>query len=179
MPKLNFTANEGAGAWKPLPNGTYDIMMDEASTGVSSKGNPQLILKGHVVGGAHDAKTVMMWLVAKGGGWRIKQLLDATNVEYTEEATGQVDDEGRPEMSYEFDTDDLPGNVIRFDVSEDEYQGKPKNNFNKPRAPEAKKPVAAAQKPAAAAQPAQAAAQPAAAPEGRRRVVRTGAGPTA
>lgn len=181
MPRLNFNAHEGKGDWKPLPSGTYDVMFDSSSTGTSKGGHPQLVLDGHIVGGTNDGKKVKMWIVTKGGGWRIKGILDATDVEYTEEATGNVDAESRPEMTYEFDTDDLPGNIVRFDVSEDEYEGKPKNNFNNPRAPEkraqktAAAPAAAATAPAAAAAPAPAqAAAPQAAPEGRRRVVRGG-----
>jgi len=185
MPRLDFTANEG-GAWKPLPTATYDIQIDACDTGVSSKGNPQIKLAGHIVGGNSDGKKVTIWYVLKGGGWRVKEILDAAGIEYDEEDTGVIDDEGRPEKMYGFDTDDLPGCIIRFDVSEGEYEGKPKNNFNKPRAPEG--PIAGAKPrvaPAAATaqQPKAAAAAPAAAPAaaapadaGRRRVVRTGAG---
>lgn len=149
MPKLSFTASESEG-WKPLPAGTYAIMFDSVQMGASSGGHPQMRLNGHVDGGNHDGKKVtIFYVIMAQTGWKLKDLLFAAGVSYEETDTGEVNDEDKPIMSYEFDPDDLPGQVVEYDVKMREYQGKEQNNFTGEKAPEKKAAKPAAGKPAA------------------------------
>lgn len=191
MPRIEFSAVEGGG-WKPLPTATYDIMIDAVEPGLSKKQKAQIKVSGHVVDGPKDGKKVTLWYgYEDGGGWKLQALLDAAGVDYESEDTGEVDDEGRPVKALAFDSDDLPGATVRYDVEAAVYEGKDVNRFNKERAIEAVEKKAVAKPTAAAAvakpkpKPTAAAAEedegssdeeeevPAAEPAPRRRQVRT------
>lgn len=160
MPVINFKAKEGKG-WQPLPKGTYVIQINSVDpTKVSTKGNPQMMVEGQVVGGDSEGKKVTLWYPLDGAAaWRLRNLLEGTGVDFEDTELDEVDDEQKPIHGYSFDSDDLPGMSFLCDVDQREYQGKVNNDFANERpvdgapaeAAAASKPAATATKPAAAA----------------------------
>ena len=121
-------------SFKVLPNGTYEFRITDVEQGVSSNGNPQIKVKFEVVDGPYRGDTVTAWysLVPKAL-WKVLQLVEALGIET--EGTGEVDDKGEEIMA--FDTDDLIGCLVSFDVGQREYNGRKSNEFNDPKAVEA------------------------------------------
>ena len=159
MARVRFeaTSSEGGGSYTPLPQGTYDVQFSKIEETRSKNGNAQLQVTGRVAGGPHDNKVVMMWYsMTPKSGWKLENLLDATNVDFTAE-----DAEGGGSI-IDFETDDLIGAYCRFNVRQREWDGKMRNDFND----EAVSPLSA-QQDASLAQAAPAPAQ-AAAPASRR-----------
>jgi hypothetical protein len=156
--------NTGAGGWTPLPAGDYVVQFDTVTEAVSSNNNAQLKLAGHVVNGPFDGRKVTIWQsLLPQAAYRLEALLSAALPAdaYEQVDTGQLDDRGEPVYTYSFDTDDLVGAQVLYDVTESSYT-KPgadkatlKNEFNSPR------PVSEQPAPKAAVKPA---ARPAAAP---------------
>lgn len=179
MARIEITGGEST--YSLLPDGTYDLQIDAAEIKqAKSSGNNQLQLSCHVVDGPHDGKkcTVFYSLVEKSG-WKTKLLLEAVGIEFDQEETTLED--GKPGFKLGFDTDDLLGGYVRYDVGNRKHDGKDRNSFNN----EAVSPMtqfedgaaptpgnggAAAATAAAAAPVAQAAQAAAAAPQRRRRV---------
>ena len=136
MPKLKLTGKQTEG-WKPLPDGTVDIMIDDISETVSKKDIPQLKLSCHVEGGRHDAKKTTLWYsLAPNALWKVMILCDACGVEYDADELDELDPEtGKPLISLELDTDDLIGQIYTVDVSQqtNPNTGHLNNNFNNER----------------------------------------------
>lgn len=125
--RLSFSKpDETQGGWTPLPAGTYDCQVDEVDgERTTSKGNPQVMVKAHVVGGDYDAKKVtIFYVLAANSTWRFKKLLDATGTQYTEAADNALDVE----------TDDLLGCYFTVDITKKVYNGKEGNDFANERA---------------------------------------------
>lgn len=166
---FNSTAgNTGGGGWTPLPEGDIAFQIDAVDETVSKQNNPQLKISMHVIDGPHAGQKATVWysLLAQAA-FRLEALLKATLPEgsYDEVDTGEfqprtVNGESieEPIYTYEFDTEDLKGAQVIFEVTLGEYNGKPKNEFNSPRALTEAAPKMAA-RPAAA--PASRAAAPA------------------
>lgn len=173
MPRREMTGvvTEGGG-WEPLPAGDYTIQFDKVDYNVSKNGNEQMLLKGHVVGGAHDGKnTTIFYALAPKSLWKVKALLEAANIDYDVTELEPTQD-GAPQETVGFDDEDLLGAEVLYTVSQREYNGKMQNNFEKERAPDGAKPKPApqAQAQAPASQPQRQAQQPAqAAPQRARR----------
>jgi hypothetical protein len=124
MAIVEFTKDPSVGGWAPLPTGGYDVQIDEIEEATSGTGNPSLKVRGHVVGGPHDDKKVVIWYsLMERAGWKVEALLEASGIDYEVQET----DDGE---NFRFDTDELVGCYIHYDVKEAEYEGKPKNNFN-------------------------------------------------
>ena len=162
---FNSTAgNTGGAGWTPLPAGDTAFQIDKVEEAVSKQNNPQLKISMHVIEGPHTGQKATMWMsLLPQAAFRLEALLSATLPEdaYSAVETGEFHEhngEQQPIYNYEFDTDDLVGAQLILDVAVGEYQGKPKNEFNSPRAMT----EAAPAKPAAAAKPAAPAAKPAA-----------------
>jgi hypothetical protein len=152
MPIIEFDAPSNEG-FQPLPEGTYWLRIESVEQGTSSAGNPQLVVKTKVVDGEYANKSVTIWYsLTPKSTWKLKALLDATDVPY-EEVGGRV----------RFDTDDLYDRefVVDASVGVNPNTQKPKNDWSNERPPKgASKPQSAA---AAASAPAPAQAAPAAA----------------
>lgn len=164
MPRIAFEAGESKG-WSPLPKGAYDIRIDSVEETLSKqKETPSLMVKGHVEGGQYDQKEVTIFYpIVPGAGFRIKNLLDASGVDYQTFETDKTDKDGKPLTGYDFESDDLIECVIRYDVSVRTYNDKPQNDFQNERSVDGGGNGAAATAPAAGAAAATAPA-PAAAP---------------
>jgi hypothetical protein len=165
MPVVEFKASEGKG-WSPLPEGTYTLQISSCDpTKVSSNQNPQMMVEAVVVGGDHDGKKCTLWypLMPKAA-WRTRNLLEATGTDFEESESSEVGEDGKPLLSYSFDSDDLIGASFVCDVDQREYKGKVNNDFQNERPVEGSQAAAAAAAPKAA----QAAAAPAAAPAAAR-----------
>lgn len=136
MPKLKLTGKQTEG-WKPLPDGTVDIMIDDISETVSKQDIPQLKVAGHVEGGRHDAKKVTLWYsLSPNALWKVMNLCDACGVDYEAEELDEIDPESKkPLISLELDTDDLIGQAYTVDVvqSTNTNTGQLNNNFNNER----------------------------------------------
>jgi hypothetical protein len=146
------------GNWEPLPEGDYTVQIDQVEFGTNKTSDlPHMMVKGHVVGGAHaDKKVTIFYSGSVKSLWKTQALLDAAEVSY-EKATAGVDEDGTAMETVEFDDEDLLGCEVTFYVSQRDHQGKMQNDFNKERSP------AGTKKPAAAP----AGRTPAAAPAGR------------
>jgi hypothetical protein len=155
---FNSTAgNTGGSGWTPLPAGDTVFQIDNVEQTVSSNNNAQLKFSMHVAEGPHTgAKATTWYSLLPQAAFRLESLLNAALDEsaYDRVDTGEVQvrgDKEEPIYAFDFDTDDLIGAQVIFDVTVGEYNGKPKNEFNSPR------PVGAA--PAPAARPAAPAAR--------------------
>ena len=166
MPRIAFEAGESKG-WSPLPKGAYDIRIDSIEETLSKqKETPSLMVKGHVEGGQYDQKEVTIFYpIVPGAGFRIKNLLDASGVDYQTFETDKTDKDGKPLTGYDFESDDLIECVIRYDVSVRTYNDKPQNDFQNERSVDGGSnghaEEAAPTAPTPAAKPAAAAAAPA------------------
>jgi len=130
MPRLKFRGSESEG-WSPLPAGTYNIQIDDIEETTSRNNNPQVKVAGHVMDGPHGSKKVTIWYaITDKSGWKLKRLLDACGVDYTEEETDEVTDKGKPVFDMDVELDDLVGCAFQCDVSIEEYNGKDQNRFN-------------------------------------------------
>lgn len=177
MPRIAFEAGESKG-WSPLPKGTYDIRIDSIEETLSKqKETPSLRVSGHVEGGQYDQKEVTIFYpIVPTAGWRMKNLLDASGIDYNGVASANTDKDGKPLMTYNFESDDLIECLIRFDVSVRMYNEKPQNDFQNERSLDAgangaAEAAAPAPAPAAAPAPAPAPAPATAGTQARRRRV--------
>lgn len=158
MARISFNKPD-ENSWTPLPDGSYDLQIDEIEERTSSNNNPQLMVKCHVASGQYDTKkaTIFYTLTPKAT-WRFKKLCDAVGVQCDEGADG-----------LEVETDSLLGCYFVADVKSREYDGKTNNDFSNER-PSALSAVAEAPPAPAPAQtlaaptPAPVAAKPAPAP---------------
>lgn len=163
MARIVFKKPE-AGTYTPLPEGLYDWEIKDVKQTTSGNGNPQLELSCECAGpDQYVGRNTKMWYsLLPQSGWRVKKLLDATDVTYeegTDEAGGEV---------LAFDDEDLLGRVFACKATMDESpSGNPRNKFSNEAPSKLAKqppaPAAAAPAPAQTA-PAQTAAAPAAAP---------------
>lgn len=125
MALINYSKGDG-GAFKPLPAGSYDVEIKSAEQGASSKGNPQLTIKGEVVDGEYAGKKVTMWYsLLPQSTWRLDALFSALAIDPV--PTGELDENGKEIMSG--DTDLLIGRVVRFACTQRTYEGKVNNNW--------------------------------------------------
>lgn len=156
MGRIQVTASQSFAAWQPLPNGDYEFQFDEVTEGMTSHNNPQLKIKMSVMTGPHAGKTCMHFVVIteKSGGF-VKELVEATGVEYEQEETEEINEEdGKPFLNIAFDSDDLIGKTAMAKCRLTEYEGKEQNkftNFRPIQAAESPAPSRTASKPAAAA----------------------------
>ncbi len=161
MPVISARVSKGDGKYKPLPKGTYDVTINEVKESVSKNNNQTIRLIGAVADGEYSGKVCnVFYTLTPQGGWKIKLLLDAAGVEYTEVDLDDVDEDGNPMTAVQFDTDELVGKTVRYDVAIRQYNGNENNDFSKERAIEAAPAQAqnaapATTKPAAQAAPAQ------------------------
>lgn len=128
MARIEITGGEST--YTLLPDGTYDMQIDEAKiTQAKSSGNNQLQLSCHVVGGPYEGKkaTVFYALVEKSG-WKTKALLEAVGIDYDQEETALED--GKPGFKLGFDSDDLLMGFVRYNVGTRQHEGKDRNAFN-------------------------------------------------
>ena len=126
MTMIEYSKGEG---FTPLPEGTYDCRIDEVESTTSSKGNPQLQVSLTVVDGPYaDRKPKTWYSLLPQSVWRVGQLTDALDIEQHE--TGQQDADGNPIMS--FDTDELLGRIVSFEVTQRSYNGRINNDFGNP-----------------------------------------------
>lgn len=126
MIEFSATTSE-RGDWVPLPAGTYDVQIDQVSIKPAKDSTkfPQLQLDTHVVGGAHDNKKAAIWYsLSPKSGWKLRKLLDAAGVDY--EANEGADES----VSISVDEEDLVGAYVRYNVTQEDYQGKTNNRFN-------------------------------------------------
>lgn len=156
MAQIQFTST-GQKGFTPLPTGTYDVQIESVEESVSKSQKEQLVVKGHVVGGDKDGRSVTVYYSKlPQSGWKIEALLKASGIDY--EGTGGEDD------PFLFDSDALVDTYVRYDIVESEWDGRPKNDYKNERT----SPLASAA-PAAVALPT-AAAMAEAAPRQRRTV---------
>jgi pyruvate/2-oxoglutarate dehydrogenase complex dihydrolipoamide acyltransferase (E2) component len=157
---FNSTAgNTGGGGWSPLPAGDIAFQIDKVEETVSKQNNPQLKVSMHVIDGPNmGAKATTWYSLLPQAAFNMEALLNAVldENEYTAIETGEFRErngEQEPIYTFEFDTDDLVGREVIYDVTVGEYNGKPKNEFNSPRPMNADAPAprAAAPAPRAAA----------------------------
>ncbi len=135
MPKVKVRGKQMEG-WKPLPNGTYTIMIDDIKQGLSRAQNENLQVGGHVEDGPHDGKKVtIFYMLLPQNLWKLRNLLDATGVDYEAEELDEIDsDTGKPLLEVLFDTDDLLGCCFVADVSQrDDTKGGVSNEFRNER----------------------------------------------
>ncbi len=126
---IRMPSGDTEGGWSPLPAGTYDFEIKEYEQKVSSNDNPQVQVKMEVADGPHSGKKSNIFLTfVSQAYWKVNELLEALGIEQID--TGEKDDNGNPILS--FDADELIGRFVRFEVEEDSYQGKGKNNHNNP-----------------------------------------------
>jgi hypothetical protein len=116
----------------PLPEGIFDLRVDGVEEGVSKANNPQLKLLCQVIGG-DDAESLgrditIFYSLQPQATFRIGQVADALALEKID--TGEVDAKGEP--IYTFDEQTMIGRVVRFTVSQRDYQGKKQNDYNSP-----------------------------------------------
>lgn len=176
------SGNTGGGGWQPLPAGDYTVQFDAVEQTVSKQNNPQLQLSGHVVDGPHDGHKLKIWMsLVPQAAFRLEMLLAAALPadSYEQLDTGEVSvrkvggqEVEEPIYSYSFDTDDLVGAQVIYAVTEGEYNGRKKNEFDSPRAVTVAPAKAAVGRPVAPSRPValppQRAAAPAAQPARRR-----------
>lgn len=165
--------NTGGGGWQPLPAGDYTVQFDAVEQTVSKNNNAQLQLSGHVVDGPHDGHKLKIWMsLVPQAAFRLEMLLAAAlpAESYEQIDTGEVSvrkvkgqEIEEPIYSYSFDTDDLVGAQVVYAVTEGEYNGNKKNEFDSPRAVVVAAVKAAAGRPVVASRPVAAPAQRAAA----------------
>ncbi len=143
MPTIEF--KKGENNFNPVPEGTYDFEILEASPGTSSGGHMQIELNTQIVGGAEDGRKVRMWyVITEKSGWKIDKLLQAIGLDSAPTEGG----------NFAFDTDQMLGAVFTADASIAKTpDGRDKNEFKNERPSKL-----------AAQPPAQDAAAPAAAP---------------
>jgi hypothetical protein len=121
--------SQGSGDFTPLPEGTYDFIIDQIEEGTNSKNNPQLKVTMLVKGGAHDGKKLLNWYsLLPQSLWAVYNLVEALGVEMSE--TGEEDKEGKP--IYDFDTDDLIGCIVTYIVGQRTWNDKVNNTFSDP-----------------------------------------------
>lgn len=121
--------SQGNGDFKPLPEGTYDFIIDSIEEGTSGKGNPQLKVTMLVKDGPHDGKKLLHWYsLTPQSLWAVYNLVEALDIEMTD--TGEEDEHGKP--IYDFDTSDLIGCIVTYVVGQREYNKKVNNTFSDP-----------------------------------------------
>jgi hypothetical protein len=113
----------------PLPEGIFDLRVDGVEEGVSKANNPQLKLLCQVIGG-DDAESLgrditIFYSLQPQATFRIGQVADALALEKID--TGEVDAKGEP--IYTFDEQTMIGRVVRFTVSQRDYQGKKQDPY--------------------------------------------------
>ncbi len=138
MPRISFKSEDSEGGWEPLPDGTYNLIIDAVEEKMSTKGNRQLMVTAHVSEGPHDGKKCTIWYaMTLKSGWKMEMLLEAAGVEWEKTETAETNpDTGKPLNELNFDTDDLPGCEIVVDATVQNYQGKDQQRFSDERAPE-------------------------------------------
>jgi hypothetical protein len=120
---IRFTA--GNTDFTPLPEGTYDCKILSFEQTTSSTGNPQLAIKLEIVDGPLKQRQPMVWYsLTPKAGWKMKKLLEELAINYADQG---VDDDGFAQL--EFDPDDLVGRVVRYDVTQREYNNRKNNQF--------------------------------------------------
>ena len=129
-PVIEFKAKESKG-WQPLPDATYVLQITAVDpTKVSKKNNPQMMVEAQVAEGDHTGKKVTLWYPLDGNAaWRLRNLLEATGVDYEDTELDETDDEGKPIHGYSFDSDDLSGTTFLADCTQRTYEGKINNDF--------------------------------------------------
>lgn len=129
---MRFVVTENQGEFEPLPKGTYEFDIDEAEERVSSNNNPQIMMKMTVTGGPYGGKRATCFItMSEKSGWRAKELFEALGMPLVNEgkdATG-ADIYSAPDAA------ELIGRRVVWDVTVREYEGRPQNDFKKPRAP--------------------------------------------
>lgn len=175
--QMTGRVSEG-GNWEPLPEGDYTVQIDQVEFGTNKNTDtPHMMVKGHVVSGAHaDKKVTIFYSGSPKSLWKTTALLDAAEVTY-EKVTAGDDTDGTALETVEFDDEDLLGCEITYYVSQRDHQGKTQNDFNKERRPAgAKAPAAPAGRTPAAAP---AGRTQAAAPAGRQQAAAPAPAPAA
>lgn len=128
MGKIQYRANKGSG-FKLPPVGTYDFEIAEVKEDkVDDEGNPRLFLQLKIADGDQQGSDVRMYhTLSQERGWLMREVLQATGVDYEEEDGG----EGEP-YSIGFDTDDLIGRFFRAELThyENKNTGKKFPNFS-------------------------------------------------
>jgi hypothetical protein len=155
MPNIiEFDKPTDDGGFTPLPEGVYDIQVLDGKQTTSKQQNPQIELQCEIAHGEFTGRKFRLWYsLLPQAAWKLRDMLDAIGVEYTEH-----------DGKLRFDLDEVIGGFIRATATPGEYQGKPKNDWTKeePSPLSNKAPAPADAAPAPAAAPA-AAAKPAAA----------------
>ena len=184
MAKIAFNStagNQGGGGWEPLPAGDYLFEIDEVEQTMSSNEKPQLKISMHVVDGEHAGAKSTLWLsLVPQAAFRVENLLNAVLQpgQYEAVETGEVKKykgEEQPIYTFEFDTDDMLGQQVIYEVGQREYpagSGKFQNEFITATPAEQAAPAPSAKPVATAARPAATATKPAAAAQPARRSVR-------
>ena len=122
---INYNQGKGSG-FKALPEGHYEIRIDDVQQGASSKGNPQLEFSMTIVDGEYTDRHPKMWKsLMPNAVWSLEALAEVCGI--TPQETGEHDDEGNPEMA--LDEQEFIGRVVTFKVTQREYQGRTNNDF--------------------------------------------------
>jgi hypothetical protein len=143
MAKIMYTKGNDGGGWVALPEGTYDVRITSVEQGASKAGNPQLTVKGEVMDGPSSGKNVTIWYsLLPQSTWKLDALLNALSI--PREETGEYHDDGTPVMT--FDSDALASRVVRYNVTQRDYNGKTQNDYKDEQASplDTAKPAAAA-----------------------------------
>lgn len=122
---IEFSASENQG-FTPVPSGTYDVQIDSVELGMSKNSNQQLILSGHIADGPQIDRKVKIWYtIVPKSGWKLRNLLDAAEVDY------ELKELGEGEVEIKCDENDLVGCYVRYECEQEKYQGRDTNRWNK------------------------------------------------
>lgn len=151
MGRIKIQASQSRMEWVPLPRGTYDLQVDSVEEKPSQSGNaPQLVFKMSVIDGPSAGKkaTHFQSLSEKSGGF-IRELVEAAGIEHEAVESDTINEEdGKPFLIIDFESDDFIGRTFRADAIISEYNGKESNKFNRFRSLEADEAPAPAAEPA-------------------------------
>lgn len=122
MARIEFqsSASNEEVTYAPLPQGTYDLVVNDVTQGTSSKGNAQLQVRCEIAAGEYSGKKITLWLsLLDSATWRLSAFVKATGVEYEDGPGGQIS----------FDTDDVVGAYFSASTKIREYNGREKNEW--------------------------------------------------
>jgi hypothetical protein len=112
MPTLNFS---GVGSGKVLPEGVYQLNIDDVQEKVSSSGNPMLLVRFKEP--QENTAIFENYVLIPDSLWKLKELLTPCGID----CDGEID----------FDPQSIVGMTVTAKVIQELYQGEPKNRVKK------------------------------------------------
>jgi hypothetical protein len=138
MPRIGFKAGASMD-FTPVPKGTYELYIDEVEEGTTKPNDAgetkaKIVAKCHIVNDdTYNDRKVFLHLLTEGKGtFNLRALVEAAIPDKAEIVeTDELDDNGKPIASIDFDTDDLIGQTFLADATIRDGDRGPQNNWNK------------------------------------------------